>query len=193
MMKKIFLFITIAFFVQSCDSGDGVKEYKIQRKKETIKHEHNHSSKKISQRKSFFVWNKPKHWIQKPASGMRLASFVVKEEEKLANCSVIILRGTGGGILPNINRWRGQMGLKPIKDISKVETIKMLGQNAQFVNLVGSFSGMGSQSEKQAQMLASVVITPKGALFVKLIGNKDIVSKEVENFKTFCQSFKENS
>ncbi|MCC6354383.1 MAG: hypothetical protein IT577_10880 [Verrucomicrobiae bacterium] len=60
------------------------------------------------------AWDAPKEWVAKPAGGMRAASFEVPGYgEGKGDLSVIVLGGGAGGLLPNINRWRGQIEAGP--------------------------------------------------------------------------------
>src|ERR1017187_5834115 len=60
-------------------------------------------------------WQAPAAWRAQPASGMRLASFSVADENGgTADISVVNFGGTGGDELANVNRWRGQLKLQPV-------------------------------------------------------------------------------
>lgn len=60
------------------------------------------------------AWKLPAHWTQQPASGMRFATLIIKHNKQSAELSVISLSQTP--LLPQVNRWRGQIGLKPITE-----------------------------------------------------------------------------
>lgn len=85
------------------------------------------------------TWTTPEGWRTKPASSMRLASFEVPLSDGSAgDCSIIVLGGTGGGLLPNINRWRGQIGLPPIGEEGLADAIRPLEgqiQDMKFIRL----------------------------------------------------------
>ena len=54
----------------------------------------------------------PESWQPGRVSSMRLASYALKTDDgAAADISLISLAGTAGGVLDNINRWRGQVGL----------------------------------------------------------------------------------
>lgn len=121
----------------------------------------------------------PKGWTptSKPLAS---AAFTKTESEKTVDLTVIRLSG-GGEFGPNVNRWREQVGLKPIdeKDIQS-ESLEVAGTTARFVEAVG---------EKDALL---TVIIPQGRAqwFVKLMGNKDLVLQERETFLEFVRSIK---
>jgi hypothetical protein len=56
-------------------------------------------------------WLLPANWSQREASGMRYATLVPASGPEV---SVTRLGGGGGGMLANVNRWRGQVFLPPI-------------------------------------------------------------------------------
>ena len=59
-------------------------------------------------------WTVPAGWEEKPASGMRVASYGVKSPDgRSADISVVAMGGGAGGELENVNRWRDQIGLEP--------------------------------------------------------------------------------
>ena len=97
-------------------------------------------------------WELPGGWSQQPASGMRFATLTVGEDPKLET-SVTVLPSGGGdaqeGVLANLNRWRNQLGLPPIKVAQLAKESEELalpnGQTAVYVNLTGTAkpTGMG--------------------------------------------------
>lgn len=75
------------------------------------------------------TWTMPRSWQAKAADGMRLASFIVpgssdssselgKDEQKTkpGDASIIVMEGDGGGIVANVNLWRGQVDLPALSE-----------------------------------------------------------------------------
>ncbi len=61
---------------------------------------------------SHFAWDTPEGWTSSPGSSMRLATLTAPlPDGGTGDCSIIVLGGQGGGIVGNVNRWRGQIGL----------------------------------------------------------------------------------
>ena len=58
-------------------------------------------------------WTTPQGWEEQGGGGMRVVGFRIAGNEN-AECTVIVLGGTGGGLAANVNRWRKQMGLEGI-------------------------------------------------------------------------------
>ncbi|HEX2101504.1 MAG TPA: hypothetical protein VHF69_12610, partial [Candidatus Synoicihabitans sp.] len=57
-------------------------------------------------------WDKPANWTEQPGSQMRLASYAFTADDgSKADISVTAFPDAAGGLVANINRWRGQVGL----------------------------------------------------------------------------------
>ena len=62
-------------------------------------------------------WFIPKGWEPGKKSSMRIGSFAVKDgNDSSLDISVTAFPGDLGGLLPNVERWLGQIGLKPVKN-----------------------------------------------------------------------------
>src|SRR5690606_181737 len=78
----------------------------------------------------------PATWTELPPQQFRDANFRAGDG---VECYVTMLGGDGGGLLANVNRWRGQIGLQTTDAASLVglPTVPMLGGEATLVELVG--------------------------------------------------------
>ena len=65
---------------------------------------------------SDLTWTAPANWTAKPASAMRKGSFSIKGDGGEADLSITAFPGSTGGLLANLNRWRGQLGLAPLAE-----------------------------------------------------------------------------
>ena len=63
-----------------------------------------------------FNWATPEKWTDKPGNSMRIGSFAMPGPGGDADVSISQLGGMAGGLVANINRWRGQIGLSPQDD-----------------------------------------------------------------------------
>jgi hypothetical protein len=59
-------------------------------------------------------WTAPAHWAVKSGSAMRKGSYAIRHEAGEADLSITAFPGDTGGLLANLNRWRGQIGLAPL-------------------------------------------------------------------------------
>jgi len=124
-------------------------------------------------------WTVPDAWTNKGARSMILASFSAQGDT--VEITVSMLGGGAGGTLPNINRWRGQVGLPPASEAdmaSMTSSIQVGGIDSTYVNLPGT-----------SQQIDAVIV-PKGnqTWFFKAMGAPAAVQQETDNFKSFVQS-----
>ena len=111
MLKFVFIsksnvsFLAFLIFFMGCDNQSYVKSYKVYKNISLNK------SEQTNDVNLDFDWVKPESWIEFEGSSMRLASFHVPYSYGLGELSLFILDGDGGGLVANVNRWRGQVGL----------------------------------------------------------------------------------
>ena len=53
----------------------------------------------------------PESWEEFEPNGIRKGNFKINSDDGTAEVTIITFPGNVGGTLPNINRWRGQVGL----------------------------------------------------------------------------------
>ena len=75
----------------------------------------------------------PSNWIPKPAGAFLLARFDIPIQTDRMDASVSMLSGGAGGLLGNVNRWRGQLGLAPLTTPPPTESILLNGAAYQLV------------------------------------------------------------
>ncbi len=140
-------------------------------------------------------------WVkQQVTSQMRAAQLTYDhEDEKLKDVDLIFFyfgESNGGGTDANINRWVGQFQGEPEK---KLETKKLGDKEVTFLTATGTylessggpFSGNKTAREKYT-MLAAILPSDKGWVFLKLTGPADSVAAMKEAFTAVAESpFKE--
>lgn len=136
-------------------------------------------------------WQLPSGWSELPLRPMRVANFRVAGNDQ-SECYLTQLAGDGGGLAPNVNRWRGQMGQKALSadELAALSTKPMLGGEATFVDIEGSFAGMGGERVEKARLLGLLLFRPDGAWFLKLTGPSDVVAGQVDNFLALAASLR---
>src|SRR5262249_32600143 len=89
-------------------------------------------------------YTRPDGWVEAPdlAGGMirMAAAFRVSDGGKTAQITVTPLVGEAGGLLANVNRWRGQIKLGPIDEAQlrkDVRPVEVAGQPASYFDLLG--------------------------------------------------------
>jgi hypothetical protein len=131
---------------------------------------------------SAYAWSAPSGWSPdgRPASSMRLASFVIPGPTAGVKYSatIIALGGTAGGLIANANRWRQQVGL-PLQDDGAILKSARSGQSA-----LGEFKWFEFINDKSPENGMLVALVPAGdsTVFVKLMGPKDVLSQNRDKF-----------
>jgi len=126
-------------------------------------------------------WAKPAGWAEQPRTAMRVGNFTAGSGQ--AEITVMTFPGDVGGLLANVNRWRGQAGLPPVDaaGLAKAtEQVSVAGTPATLVEAIGEKSGSMS------------VYHPVGGQtwFYKMSGPSDVVTAEKGAFMEFVQSIR---
>jgi hypothetical protein len=138
-----------------------------------------------------FRFNLPEGWEELEPTQMRVINLRPAGDPQL-ECALTVLPGDGGGLTANVNRWRDQIGLKPLTE-EQVETLPksgLLGQPATVVDLRGAYTGMGNAAQEDWGLLGLVLATERFTLFVKMTGPAERVSTERAGFEEFCSSLR---
>ncbi len=115
-------------------------------------------------------WQLPKGWQESKAGGMRYATLKPPVPGKV-DVSVVVLPGSAGGELANVNRWRGQIGLPPIDDEKLAAARKPMKTRAGSVS-VYDFT---SEGQVKTRMIAGLLVSAGNSWFVKMVGDADAV------------------
>jgi hypothetical protein len=135
------------------------------------------------------TYQTPEGWTELPAGQMRLASFKVQADGKVADVSVIPLPGVAGGDLPNVNRWRGQVGLGDLteEELAKAATkLEIAGQPALLHEMAGTNPSAGDAT----RILGAIQHRDGMAWFFKMTGDDQLVAKHRRAFLEFLKSVK---
>jgi hypothetical protein len=134
------------------------------------------------------AWTVPAGWQEVPASQFLLAEYsIAGANGSKAEVNVAQLSGNGGGSLPNVNRWRGQIGLDPVdeNDLTKVTTtMDVTGGQATFTDMTGT----DAQTGQPTRLVAAIVPMGDQSWFYKLMGDEKIVAREKDAFTKFVQT-----
>ena len=136
------------------------------------------------------TWDRPGTWHKEPDPGQfSLAAFNVVDEYGASRVTVTRLSGDGGGALPNINRWRGQVNLPPVSSLTEQDALKVriAGTDAAFLDLFDN----DSSEPNPARIL--VVLFPRGSnetWFFKMSGQKNTIDAHKPSFLEFLESIR---
>lgn len=131
------------------------------------------------------VWTAPAHWTAKAAGAMRKGSYAVKGDGGEADVSITAFPGDTGGLLANLNRWRGQVSLPPLApdqlDANR-EHIEIGALHVDVVDFAGSANGTPTR------LIGAVVPNGAETWFFKLMGPDALVAKEKPAFMEFLRT-----
>lgn len=130
-------------------------------------------------------WVIPEHWREGEARAMRLAT-MVPEGTTATECVLSVLSGNAGGIIPNLNRWRGQIGLGPLteSETQALSKVPVLGVDAVYMACSGQVPG----ASESIMLMGIVCPLPEYTVFLKMTGPAKEMDGEERHFLTFAQS-----
>jgi hypothetical protein len=120
-------------------------------------------------------WTVPPAWRESSeVVSMRLATLIIPREDGDVEVAISRFAGEVGGMLANVNRWRGQIGLPPVaaEDLpSLIDSFEAPGFKGSFLHLEGPQNHMlvASLFEPAADRtwFVRVVSSPEGARAVR--------------------------
>lgn len=123
-------------------------------------------------------WTIPSTWKKQDATGFRIASYQVADT---GDFSIVSFPGDAGGLLSNVNRWRGQLGLASISASalsSAVSTIDHPLAPLSYVFL----------NHQGKAMLVAILVDHDRSVFFKLTGPTALIQEQRPVFDTFLKS-----
>jgi hypothetical protein len=134
-------------------------------------------------------WQVPAGWQEVSGGQFLVAKFTITGKSSATAVNVSSSAGEGGGLVGNINRWRGQLGLTSLSDgdVNKLVTaIDVQGGKASLVDMSGTDARTG-----QPTRLVGVMVPQSGQTwFYKLMGDAKVVESQKDAFIQFVQSVK---
>jgi hypothetical protein len=132
----------------------------------------------------------PAGWKEVPPTQFLLAKYMLPGSGGAqAEVSVSMLAGQGGGVIANVNRWRGQLGLSPLseEDFSKqAQTVDVMGGQGTLVDMTGTDAKTG----KPARLIGVIAPQSDETWFYKLMGDEQVVAQQKDAFTKFIQTAK---
>jgi hypothetical protein len=137
-------------------------------------------------------WSVPAGWQQGNPSSMRRATYLVKGTDgQTAEVVVSVFPGDVGGLMANINRWRGQIGLGPIApdEIAGVTSdVDVNGTKSTVIDLKADAVPPGKT--QPPRMIVVTVPHAGNSWFFKITGDAPLVGAQKEPFLQFVKSVK---
>ena len=127
-------------------------------------------------------WAVPVGWVVGDVRGFRVASFVVQDGDRILDVSVSKLTSGAYSLLPNVNRWRGQLGLSvvTINDLDNLVNSYLIGKN-EWV-FVERMAG-GSEG-----MVVALMERSNEVWFFKMMGDVGLLDDQIGVFREFLGS-----
>jgi hypothetical protein len=141
----------------------------------------------------------PAGWTPRaPSSSSRLAEFVIPETAAGTGEVVVFFFGPqqGANVEANLTRWKGQFSNPDGSSVSQTVTRDSSGKfPLTFAEYRGSYRrGIGAGSADSVrtgqQLIASIVETPKGVMYVQMFGTVARVVAERDTFLRFVKGIK---
>jgi hypothetical protein len=133
------------------------------------------------------TWKLPAGWHEAAStSAFRIATFKIGDGADAPEIAITKFAGGAGGVLANINRWRGQIGLPPVgsMDEQKMQRVTVAGIPADRLDLSAP---TGGAAERKRLIVVSVARN-ETTYFIKLTGSSASVEKNAKAFDAFVTS-----
>ena len=174
----------------SCDKKGEVAHYEVEKSTSTKPTKQPGAGMKTSSQpapKSTYSWTLPKGWTDQPASGMRLGTITIPNGDSTLSAGIFEF---GGGLVGNINRRRGQIGLPPLAPEMVPPTLtefnSPLGKDGK-----GFTTLLINPASPEKAMLATIIPRPSGtSVFLKVMGTADELKTISSAFSQFAKSLK---
>ena len=156
-------------------------------------------------------WNQPGYWKEDSSTSPIVAKvFDIDHPDGAARVTITPLRGDGGGTLPNVNRWRHQLGLPLIARLED-QTVRHIGSEAgpraTVVDLLSSPLASSPESSSDAvpasppqasqtqnlpvgrqRMVVAILPLQEETWFFKIVGPQQVVEQETPAFEQLVLS-----
>jgi len=132
-------------------------------------------------------WDVPSDWKEQPPSQMLLAKFLLGGDVGAkAEVTVSVFPGDTGGLLANVNRWRGQVGLTPVEqpELKTLASVDVIGGKATLVDV----TGVSPRSGQKARLIGAIVPREGNTWFYKLMGDEAVAEQQKAAFVKFIQT-----
>jgi hypothetical protein len=128
-------------------------------------------------------------WKEGRTGGVRVAAFEITEDGGTAEVTVIPFPGDVGGLLENVNRWRGQVHLPPVDQAELARAAQPIPVGDEAGNYV-DVTGPESDGASRQRLLGVLAKHDNQTWAFKMIGPLDLVSKHKPDFESFVKSIR---
>jgi hypothetical protein len=133
---------------------------------------------------NILVWSAPANWTTKPLGPVRKGSFAIGD----ADLSITAFPGDVGGLLANLNRWRGELQLEPLTSANlPTATVTAPSADPALRFLVVDMAG---NPGTPTRTLGAILPVGTGTYFFKLKGPDATVAAAKPDFLAFLATVK---
>ncbi|MEY2479556.1 MAG: hypothetical protein QOI04_483 [Verrucomicrobiota bacterium] len=180
----------LALFVFSSCNDSKIEVYRVEKEREpqtsqpsSVSGESNGSGE--------VTWQAPADWEEQPATGPRKGTFKIHGPDgSEAELSITSFPGDVGGLLANVNRWRGQIQLPPIAETDLAQAVTPVSASGRTISLVDLVSAGPVKDGKKSRVLGGALALDNETWFFKLSGPDELVTAKKDEFRKFLQTIK---
>jgi hypothetical protein len=181
------LTLTLTMSVLSCERVT-VREYVVPKEELPQRSTVRAQIEQASAQTSGIDFKTPPGWKVQPRAPMRKASFLIEAEDGAkVDISVTSFPDASGGLLANINRWRGQLGLEDLEADLLEQTIErrtLAGREFVIVDLA-----TGPAMEGRKQRIVGAILAARGETwFFKMTGDDALTAAQKPAFFELLES-----
>lgn len=130
----------------------------------------------------------PENWKTKAPGQMVQSAYNIEGDGGQAEVTISKFPGAVGGMVANIQRWRGQLGLAPGSAEDAQKSAEMIEVGGKKESYLVDLKGTNARTGKPARMVAVGVPYQGETWFFKLMGDEAVVGKEKDAFVRFIKS-----
>lgn len=107
--------------------------------------------------------------------------------------SVSVLRGDGGGLVNNVNRWRSQVQLKPLDDkdaLTSLAPIKIDGTDGHLLDVAVPADAKVGGKNPVERLVVAIVSRDGQTVYVRMAGTAAAVGEQKKAFDEFVKSIR---
>lgn len=131
-------------------------------------------------------WDAPADWAKiANANSFDRARYAINDENGNPLAMITITAGIKGSVGPNVNRWRGQLGLAPLSEddlLASAIKVPVADKSALVFDM--------ATADRSRQTIAAIVPVPGDTYFFKISASGDVVDSQREAFMTCLRSIR---
>jgi hypothetical protein len=133
-----------------------------------------------------FSYEAPPGWKKMPPNPIAMLAFEAVGEGRKVEITVTALKGQGGGLLANVNRWRDQVKLDAWAP-SELDGLPEVAIGAANKGKLIDVTGPKAPPERN-RIIGAILFRANDSLFFKMMGPSDAVRRQRPAFEAFLKS-----